>query len=81
MLMDTYIKDGRPEEAILTFDSLLAREHKSSISPNVCTYNTLINAHIELGQFLKGTDKYTEMIRTQVLYQCTNYITIFLYET
>ena len=28
--MDTYIKDGRPEEAIITFDSLLAREHKSS---------------------------------------------------
>ena len=35
MLMDTYIKDGRPEEAIITFDSLLAREHKSSISPDV----------------------------------------------
>ena len=33
--MDTYIKDGRPEEAIITFDSLLAREHKSSISPDV----------------------------------------------
>ena len=38
--MDTYIKDGRPEEAIITFDSLLAREHKSSISPNVVAYNT-----------------------------------------
>ena len=33
--MDTYIKDGRPEEAIITFDSLLAKEHKSSISPDV----------------------------------------------
>ena len=32
--LDTYIKDGRPEEAIITFDSLLAREHKSSIKPN-----------------------------------------------
>ena len=31
IVMDTYIKDGRPEEAIITFDSLLAREHKSSI--------------------------------------------------
>ena len=62
LLMDTYIKDGRPEEAIITFDSLLAREHKSSISPNVYSYTTLINAHIELGQFLKGTERYTEMI-------------------
>ena len=62
LLMDTYIKDGRPEEAIITFDSLLAREHKSSISPDVYTYTTLINAHIELGQFLKGTERYTEMI-------------------
>ena len=35
IVMDTYIKDGRPEEAIETFDSLLAREHKSSISPDV----------------------------------------------
>ena len=47
--MDTYIKDGRPEEAIKTFDSLLAREHKSSISPDVVSYATVINAHIELG--------------------------------
>ena len=62
MLMDTYIKDGRPEEAIITFDSLLAREHKSSIKPNVYAYTTVINAHIELGQFLKGTERYTEMI-------------------
>ena len=62
LLMDTYIKDGRPEEAIITFDSLLAREHKSSISPDVYAYTTVINAHIELGQFLKGTDRYTEMI-------------------
>ena len=62
IVMDTYIKDGRPEEAIITFDSLLAREHKSSISPNVVSYNTVINAHIELGEFLKGTDRYTEMI-------------------
>ena len=61
LLMDTYIKDGRPEEAIITFDSLLAREHKSSIKPNVVSYNTVINAHIELGEFLKGTDRYTEM--------------------
>ena len=53
MLMDTYIKDGRPEEAIITFDSLLSREHKSSISPDVVAYATVINAHIELGQFLK----------------------------
>ena len=60
--MDTYIKDGRPEEAIITFDSLLAREHQSSIKPNVVAYNTVINAHIELGEFLKGTDRYTEMI-------------------
>ena len=56
IVMDTYIKDGRPEEAIITFDSLLAREHKSSISPDVYTYATVINAHIELGQFLKGTE-------------------------
>ena len=35
IVMDTYIKDGRPEEAIITFDSLLAREYKSSISPDV----------------------------------------------
>ena len=62
IVMDTYIKDGRPEEAIITFDSLLAREHKSSISPDVVSYNTVINAHIELGQFLKGTERYTEMI-------------------
>ena len=60
--MDTYIKDGRPEEAIITFESLLAREHKSSISPNVYSYTIVINAHIELGDFLKGTDRYTEMI-------------------
>ena len=51
--MDTYIKDGRPEEAIITFDSLLAREHKSSISPNVYAYNTVINAHIELKSIFK----------------------------
>ena len=38
--MDTYIKDGRPEEAIITFDSLLAREHQSSIKPNVVSYTT-----------------------------------------
>ena len=25
-------------------------------------YNTVINAHIELGEFLKGTERYTEMI-------------------
>ena len=62
LLMDTYIKDGRPKEAIKTFDSLLAREHKSSISPNVVSYTTVINAHIESGEFLKGTEKYTEMI-------------------
>ena len=62
IVMDTYIKDGRPEEAIITFDSLLAREHKSSIKPNVYAYTTVINAHIELGQFLKGTERYTEMI-------------------
>ena len=62
LLMDTYIKDGRPEEAIKTFDSLLAREHKSSISPDVVAYATVINAHIELGEFLRGTDRYTEMI-------------------
>ena len=37
-----HIKDGRPEEAILTFDSLLAREHQSSISPNVVSYNSII---------------------------------------
>ena len=49
--MDTYIKDGRPEEAINVFDSSLAREHQSSISPDVYTYNTVINAHIELGEF------------------------------
>ena len=60
--MDTYIKDDRPEEAIITFDSLLTREHKSSISPDVVAYNTVINAHIELGEFLKGTERYTEMI-------------------
>ena len=60
--MDTYIKDGRPEEAIITFDSLLAREHQSSISPDAVSYATVINAHIELGEFLKGTDRYTEMI-------------------
>ena len=53
MLMDTYIKDGRPEEAIITFDSLLAREHQSSISPDIVAYTLyVINAHIELGQFL-----------------------------
>ena len=61
IVMDTYIKDGRPEEAIITFDSLLAREHQSSISPDVVAYNTIINAHIELKQFLKGTERYTEM--------------------
>ena len=65
--MDTYIKDGRPEEAILTFDSLLAREHKSSISPDVVAYNTVINAHIELNEFLKGTDRYTEMISRGII--------------
>ena len=65
--MDTYIKDGRPEEAIITFDSLLAREHKSSISPDVVSYNTVINAHIELGEFLKGTDRYTEMISRGII--------------
>ena len=42
LLMDTYIKDGRPEEAIITFDSLLARKHQSSISPNVVSYNIVI---------------------------------------
>ena len=68
IVMDTYIKDGRPEEAILTFDSLLAREHKSSIGPNVVAYNTVINAHIELGQFLKkGTERYTEMIKRGII--------------
>ena len=67
LLMDTYIKDGRPEEAIITFDSLLAREHQSSIKPNVVAYNTVINAHIELGQFLKGTDRYTEMISRGII--------------
>ena len=44
LLMDIY-KDGRPEEAIKTFDSLLAREHKSSISPDVVSYATVINAY------------------------------------
>ena len=67
LLMDTYIKDGRPEEAIITFDSLLAREHQSSISPNVVSYATVINAHIELGEFLKGTDRYTEMISRGII--------------
>ena len=67
MLMDTYIKDGRPEEAIITFDSLLAREHQSSIKPNAVAYNTVINAHIELGQFLKGTERYTEMINRGII--------------
>ena len=67
LLMDTYIKDGRPEEAIITFDSLLAREHKSSISPDVYTYATVINAHIEMGEFLKGTDRYTEMISRGII--------------
>ena len=62
IVMDTYIKDGRPEEAIITFDSLLAREHQSSISPNAVAYNTVINAHIELKEFLKGTERYNEMI-------------------
>ena len=66
MLMDTYIKDGRPEEAIITFDSLLSK-HKSSIRPNVVSYTTVINAHIELGQFLKGTDRYTEMISRGII--------------
>ena len=65
--MDTYIKDGRPEEAIITFDSLLAREHQSSISPDVYTYATVINAHIELKQFLKGTARYTEMRNRGIL--------------
>ena len=51
--MDTYIKDGRPEEAIITFDSLLAREHQSSISPDVVSYATVINAHIELESIFK----------------------------
>ena len=75
LLMDTYIKDGRPEEAIITFDSLLAREHQSSISPDVYTYNTVINAHIELGEFLKGTDRYTEMISRGIMmmYRMMNY--------
>ena len=73
LLMDTYIKDGRPEEAIITFDSLLAREHKSSISPSVVSYNTVINAHIELGEFLKGTERYTEMISRGITTRCTNY--------
>ena len=67
LLMDTYIKDGRPEEAIITFDSLLSREHKSSIKPNVVAYGTVINAHIELGEFLKGTDRYTEMINRGII--------------
>ena len=67
ILMDTYIKDGRPEEAIITFDSLLAREHKSSISPDVVSYATVINAHIELGQYLKGTERYTEMINRGII--------------
>ena len=62
-----HIKDGRPEEAIITFDSLLAREHQSSISPNVVSYTTVINAHIELGEFLKGTDRYTEMISRGII--------------
>ena len=67
IVMDTYIKDGRPEEAIITFDSLLAREHKSSITPDVVSYNTVINAHIELGEFLKGTARYTEMISRGII--------------
>ena len=62
IVMDTYIKDGKPKDAIKTFDSLLAREHKSSIEPNVVSYATVINAHIEMGEFLKGTARYTEMI-------------------
>ena len=66
-VMDTYIKDGRPEEAIITFDSLLSREHKSSISPDVVSFTTVINAHIELGEFLKGTDRYTEMINRGII--------------
>ena len=65
--MDTYIKDDRPEEAIITFDSLLPREHQSSISPDVVSYNTVINAHIEMGQFLKGTERYTEMISRGII--------------
>ena len=40
--MDTYIKDGKPKDAIKTFDSLLAREYKSSIEPDVVSYNTVI---------------------------------------
>ena len=73
LLIDTYIKDGRPEEAIITFDSLLAREHQSSISPDVVSYCTVINAHIELGQFLKGTQRYTEMISRGIIPNVANY--------
>ena len=31
------------------------------------TYATVINAHIELGEFLKGTDRYTEMISRGII--------------
>ena len=54
LLMDTYIKDGRPEEAIITFDSL--------------TINTILHTYkIRIGTILKRQERYTEMISRGIM--------------